>query len=46
MAFSGYGGLERREQEKDKAKAALAAQLALMKNGIVEIELSLKIVLT
>jgi len=28
MAFSGYGGLERREQEKDKAKAALAAQLA------------------
>ena len=28
MAFSGYGGLERREQEKDKAKSALAAQLA------------------
>ena len=28
MAFSGYGGLERREQEKDRAKAALAAQLA------------------
>tara|TARA_R100001460_G_scaffold8678_2_gene21288 strand:- start:2076 stop:3170 length:1095 start_codon:yes stop_codon:yes gene_type:complete len=28
MAFSGYGGLEKREQEKDKAKAAIAKQLA------------------
>ena len=28
MAFMGYGGLERREREKDEAKAALAAQKA------------------
>ena len=36
MAFMGYGGLERREREKDEAKLPLPHKKQLMQSGTVE----------